>query len=703
MTKMNKAVGSLLFKKQIDDFLQNKDFYEKISQLPTIATKNSPFSPVLAVNLIAKNKKDDDEQDIDGFDYPKALYDVLESVGKGDIQNNRVLRNHIKSIQKLSKKNLQGIYFDLLYGALQFYAYYNDRYWEEIFEVLSGIAYSAGESKFGKDFYQHVDHFKCHAAIFLSCQHEEENWEDIVKIASDYLDKWGDPLPPESIMIHAAHNLSIRCVGLPESDYAYDLIKRLRKQKIDGFINEETVFQTLNKKIGFSDAHEILKILWAEILERYYLFTKKEIDEISDHSEAFEKIMRIKFYSPGKVPYTNNINIGCYPTGKTLLAFPGGSSIGKSCVLIKNNAFRLAVDFGCDPFGKAPRWTPDIDLLDTVLITHAHQDHVGGLLHLYKRFNYNKKWAALEESRELIGLLLRDYVKINNEEFKGNAVFTEKDVEHVMSKYRPIKARVEYRINDNLSFKAYPAGHIHGSCQYLIKLKSGSILVTGDFNTRECFSAKKIELPTPAEVENIKVVVTEGTYAFVNQEIKNAAEAKNELLNKLNSAKSFPILIPVLSVGRAQEVLFALSGQSYSVGVFGLAKAMTLACNFSFKSNIEFVDKRLEDIDLKEYDVLVASAGCLQGGPSKYFYNNHPFKPIYTILTGFLFPGTPAKYLSDKLDKVRYSAHSSHEDLFSYLDNFPNAKKFMVHYSGARNISQCSSFIIPKTNVEYEI
>jgi len=35
------------------------------------------------------------------------------------------------------------------------------------------------------------------------------------------------------------------------------------------------------------------------------------------------------------------------------------------------------------------------------------------------------------------------------------------------------------------------------------------------------------------------------------------------------------------------------------------------------------------------------------------------------------------------------------------MEKFGNAKKFLIHYPGTRNIPQSSGFIIPKINVEY--
>ena len=54
--------------------------------------------------------------------------------------------------------------FDLMYGALQFYAYHqSEPRYAELFSVVTGLVYSAGERSHFRDFHQHVDHFKAHA------------------------------------------------------------------------------------------------------------------------------------------------------------------------------------------------------------------------------------------------------------------------------------------------------------------------------------------------------------------------------------------------------------------------------------------------------------------------------------------------------------------------------------------------------------
>jgi hypothetical protein len=73
------------------------------------------------------------------------------------------------------------------------------------------------------------------------------------------------------------------------------------------------------------------------------------------------------------------------------------------------------------------------------------------------------------------------------------------------------------------------------------------------------------------------------------------------------------------------------------------------------------------------------------------------------ILTGYLFPGTPARDLTNTLEKIRFSAHVNYRDWLLYLDKFPNAQRFLIHYPGDRNIELSANMVIPQLGKAYQI
>src|SRR6187399_2155356 len=74
-----------------------------------------------------------------------------------------------------------------------------------------------------------------------------------------------------------------------------------------------------------------------------------------------------------------------------------------------------ATDPGCHaPLQKAHN--PDLRLLDGVLISHGHRDHIAGLLELYGMGLYDGPWYGLPESGALVELTLSDAVRLHRQE-----------------------------------------------------------------------------------------------------------------------------------------------------------------------------------------------------------------------------------------------------------------------------------------------
>jgi hypothetical protein len=130
---------------------------------------------------------------------------------------------------------------------------------------------------------------------------------------------------------------------------------------------------------------------------------------------------------------------------------------------------------------------------------------------------------------------------------------------------------------------------------------------------------------------------------------------------------------------------------------------MTGALHFPLDGNVVLDSRRPEDVDKDDYDVLVASSGCLQGGPSKVFFERADLYEMPTILTGYLFPGTPARNLVGQLPRVRFSAHASHAHWQEYLGRFPNAACFLIHFPGDRNVTLPENVTIPELGRAYRV
>ena len=79
----------------------------------------------------------------------------------------------------------------------------------------------------------------------------------------------------------------------------------------------------------------------------------------------------------------------------TFLPIGGGNEIGANSYYLNFNGNGIILDCGIHPQKAGLQSLPNFDLLndkpiDTCLISHAHQDHIGSLPFLVKKFPYTK-------------------------------------------------------------------------------------------------------------------------------------------------------------------------------------------------------------------------------------------------------------------------------------------------------------------------
>lgn len=221
--------------------------------------------------------------------------------------------------------------------------------------------------------------------------------------------------------------------------------------------------------------------------------------------------------------------------------------------------------FGFDPLS-----------LDAVIVSHAHNDHIGRLPCLTKA-GYRGPIYATPATADILNLMLRDSARIQREDARlasirvGNGdlpadalavaeaatepLFEIHDVEGVLELIQRVGYDQPIEVVEGVTLTYRDAGHILGSAIVQLDYREGGekrrFVFTGDLGRRDMGL-----LPNPTTIQDIDVLVTESTYG--GREL----EPYNKLIKQLHAITAratrlrSKIIIPAFSLGRTQRMVY---------------------------------------------------------------------------------------------------------------------------------------------------
>ena len=246
-------------------------------------------------------------------------------------------------------------------------------------------------------------------------------------------------------------------------------------------------------------------------------------------------------------------------TGSAHLLEIGSSRILLDCGLFDSNRM--------DPDSPNRKFTFDPRDLDAVIISHAHNDHIGRVPCL-ARAGYHGPIYATPATAEIVSIMLRDSARIQREDLRAvqakshaddtlEPLFDLDDVEWVVDHLVRLDYTKPTEILPGISLTYHEAGHILGSAliqiDYRENGKDRRFVFTGDLGRRNMGL-----LPDPTIIKNIDILVTETTYG--NREL----ETYDTLIKQLHAIVAratrlgSKIVIPAFSLGRTQRMVFCL-------------------------------------------------------------------------------------------------------------------------------------------------
>ncbi len=251
--------------------------------------------------------------------------------------------------------------------------------------------------------------------------------------------------------------------------------------------------------------------------------------------------------------------------------------IGANCYALEVGGKRMVLDCGLHPRQEGFEALPNLaalpdDSVDAILLSHAHQDHVGSIPVLMRR-QPRARLFATEATRQISDVMLHNSVNVmlRLREDRGIAdypLFTHREVDSYAKRWQSVPLRQRWSFDGErlgaaeeapLSFEFFDAGHILGSTGTLIRGEGRTVFYTGDVN----FDAQTISNAAAFPEEPIDVLVIETTRGDqpIPQGFTRAAE-EVRLAEALTRAfvPGGAVLIPVFALGKTQELLAILSG-----------------------------------------------------------------------------------------------------------------------------------------------
>lgn len=248
-----------------------------------------------------------------------------------------------------------------------------------------------------------------------------------------------------------------------------------------------------------------------------------------------------------------------------------------SAYLVETSQAKVLVDFGMFQGGKTASeqnrqndWLP-AQQLDAVVLTHGHLDHVGRMPLLVKQGYRGSIYATLS-TVEVSRLILLDSASLQESDANRRnqkrqragkpleaPLYTEEDVESVMTLFKPIHYGERKDIAPGISIRMEDAGHILGSASVEMTIEDGGqkrvVVFSGDIGTKGAPL-----LRDPSTFTKADVVVMESTYG--DRDHRPLEETVDEFREILQAAQRMKekVLIPAFAIGRTQQILYHLAG-----------------------------------------------------------------------------------------------------------------------------------------------
>lgn len=416
------------------------------------------------------------------------------------------------------------------------------------------------------------------------------------------------------------------------------------------------------------------------------------------------------------------------------------TEIGANSYVVRTGGKTIILDCGLHPVERGMAATPDYakvpeGSVDAIVITHAHQDHIGSLPILTRREQSAKVFITETTSR--IGeIMLHNSTNVMSRQREDEGItdyplFTHRGIDFSKLMWMPTPVRQPYCLSGERgtgdgsepTLEFFHAGHILGSTGVMLRSPEGKTLFyTGDVN----FDRQTLMAPADFPQDGVDILVMETTRGDSPQDPAFTREAEERrfaqaILNAFERGGS--VTIPVFALGKTQEVLAMLWGMRQEgllprtpIYIGGLSTKITTAYDHFVRNE----DRTHNDLLLlneiapyvlsgRDVESLPAKSGAIFAISSGMMTENtlsniwarkilpDPKQSLFFV--GYSDPESPAGRLRRSshgddielhpdlppvkrrchIEEFSFSAHSSRERLLEYAVKLAPKKIVLVH------------------------
>jgi Cft2 family RNA processing exonuclease len=418
------------------------------------------------------------------------------------------------------------------------------------------------------------------------------------------------------------------------------------------------------------------------------------------------------------------------------------TEIGANSYYLEIGGHRLVLDCGMHPKNTGEDALPNFKAIagreiEAILISHAHQDHIGTLPVVMRRFPRVRVFMT-EATAEVGNVLLHNSVNVMTRQREeigemSYPLFTHRETDRASERWRwcPLHQRISIagerasqREKDALTFEFFEAGHVLGSAGILVRAEGQTVFYSGDVNFDDQTIMQAAIFPEE-KVDALIMECTRGDHAKPAGWTRPGEEQRfaQALVNAFDRGAC--VLVPVFALGKTQEVLAMLykfrrqsrlfSGE-FPIYIGGLSSKFTdiydrraqmtrrqLPRLQLMREVAPFIlnDETVRDAPLRPGRVYALSSGMMIPKTlSNVFARRLIENPRHSIFfVGYASPQSPAGLLREagtggevaldpdkppqrvrcNIEQFQFSAHATREALIEYAKKISPRKIVLVH------------------------